>query len=112
MSPLGKTKASGDAKKVNLNVGPYVLPVYIVLSAVFILYVAYGYFSGQVYRSGYLTGQQNGYDTAFNQIVERVATKCEPVGINYGNQAINVINVACLQTAPADTETAPVEANQ
>ena len=103
MSPLGKAKPSSDGKKSGLNVGPYILPLYILLSAVFIAYVAYGYFSGQVYRSGFLTGREEGITITINELVQKVGSQCEPVGINYGNQVINVINIACLQ-APAPNE--------
>lgn len=107
MSPLWKAKTS-EGKKMGFNVGPYILPVYIILSAIFILYIGYSYFNGMVYRSGFLTGREEGITITINELVQKVGTKCEPVGINYGNQVINVINVACLQ-APAD---APQEAPQ
>lgn len=109
MSPLGKTKTSTDTKKVNLNVKPYILPVYIVLSAIFILYITYGFLNGVIYRGGFAAGQQNGYDAALGQLIERAGTQCEPVTINYGENAVNVINVACLQAQPQQAATAPAE---
>jgi len=82
-----------------------VLPAYIILSAIFILYVAYSYLQWVVYRSGaanwqqqwYSLGQQEWYTNAVIEVINSVSEKCEPVAITAWEAQVDVINVACLQ---------------
>lgn len=98
MSPLWKAKEQTS----KMNIAPYILPAYIIFSAVFIIYMAYWYVNGVVYRSGQLSGQQVGYEAAIKQLMQQVGTQCEPVSINYEDQVVNVVNVACLQAPQAE----------
>lgn len=112
MSPLTK-KDSSEKKKMNIR--PFLLPGYIVLSAVFIIYIAYSYFTGIVYQSGILSGQEQGqqagyqvgFEAAIAQLIAQASQQCDPVSITLENQGVNVINVACLQApAPAPEDIA------
>jgi hypothetical protein len=99
-----KKEASG------LSIKPFMLPMYIILSAVFILYIAYSYATGVVYKSGIMAGQQAGqqqaqqagYEAAIAQLLQQAGSQCEPISISLGEKQVNVINVACLQAAPQE----------
>jgi len=104
MSPLGKAVAK---KKTNplAMICPYLLPTYIVLSALFILYVLYGYLSVSVYQSGVQVGQEQAILAIASQSVTEQACQ-SGVPLNLGNgQTATLINVECLQPAPAPAET-------
>lgn len=107
------TKAKEDKKVSFSNIKPFLLPAYLILSAVFILYIAYGYINGVVYRTGLASGQQQWYEAAITQLLQQAGDKCEPVSISLWDAAVNVINVACLQTqaapSPASQEVEPTE---
>lgn len=93
MSPLTKAKT---IKKTTNKYTQYILPAYIVLSAIFILLVAYSYFQWVVYNSGALTGQKQWYQAAFVEVINAVSKKCEVVTLEVWETAVDVINVACL----------------
>lgn len=84
-------KETKETKK--MNVKPFLLPVYIVLSLLFIVWSAYSYI-GQ-----FVAGQafQNGQNAAVNQMITEIqqasqdCSKTIPVG------QVELINVACLQ---------------
>lgn len=105
MSPLTKKESPIKGK---VNIKPFILPVYIILSAVFILYIAYSYATGVVYQSGILSGQEQGqqawyqawYEAAIAQLIQQAGSQCEPVSITLREQGVNIINMACLQSAP------------
>lgn len=104
MSPIWKTRGAPES----FNLKKLVLPVYIVVSAVFMLAVIYSYANGVIYKSGLTTGQQQGYEAAVVELAQQISAKCEAVAITVGEQQINVINTACLQSA----ETAEVMENE
>lgn len=89
------TKAKTDVVKKNYT--QYILPAYIVVSALFILLVAYSYFQWVVYNSGNLNGQQQGYQAAYVEVVNAVSQKCEAVTLEVWDNQVSVVNVACLQ---------------
>ncbi len=81
-----------------------ILPLYVIISALFILYVWYSYFQWVVYRSWAISWQQQWYTTAVIELINRVGEKCEPVAISAWETQVDVINVACLQQqASAET---------
>lgn len=98
MSALTKTKVP-EVKKDFLK---YLLPAYIVTSAIFILFVAYAYFQWVVYNSGTLRWQQQWYEAAYIEIANAVSQKCESVTLEVWDASVSVVNVACLQQAPQE----------
>lgn len=101
MSPLTKAKKIEVPKR---NISKIFLPVYIVLSALFILYVGYSYLQGVVYTSWNNTGQQQWYQAAYVEIITAVSEKCEPVALNAWETQISIVNVACLQWPEQETQ--------
>ena len=85
----------------------FILPGYIVLSALFILVTLYTYFQWVVYRSGVATWEQQAVQT----IMTRVSQKCEAIALTLGESQVDIVNAACVQqsgnNAPAPTETTP-----
>lgn len=101
MSPLWKA-ASKKAGPLNI-VKPYILPVYIVLSALFILYAAYGYLRVSVYQAW----AQDGYNTAYGEIINAALDpqSCQGISIPGANsQVVTLINVECLQQPAVDPQ--------
>ena len=84
----------------------YALPAYIILSALIIIYVVYSMIVGGIYN----VGAQQGYQAAVSQLIQQASQQdCKPVAINLGDTKVEVINVACLQQAPAqNTASEPV----
>lgn len=111
-----KTKVTDESSKKWFS--KMILPLYIVLSALFIVYAAYSYLGWVVYNSwvnqGATAGQQQGYEAAVVDLMNRVGEKCEPVALTAGDTQVDVINVACLQQAPIEqtTEVTQEEATQ
>lgn len=95
----------------------YSLPVYIVVSAVFIIYVLWTYAMSVVFNAGVLqgqnqalqVGQEQGYLAAIQQLSDE-ATKesCEVVTLTLWEEQVNMINVNCLDlsqnTSWSDTQ--------
>lgn len=114
MSPLTKKEAPAKEK---MNIKSFILPLYIILSLIFIVYMGYSYAVGFMYQSGLNSGQQQwqqvgykvGYEDAIAQLIGQAGTQCEPVSISLGDAGVNVINVACLQVAPQNQASAPQE---
>lgn len=104
MSPLTKTKVVEWSK----NYKQYILPAYIVVSAIFIILVAYSYFQSVVYNSGVLKWQQQGYEGAYVEVVNAVSQKCEAVTLEVWETSVSIVNVACLQQAP-DSQSIPTQ---
>ena len=96
-----------STKKTNEEsiVKKLILPAYIVLSALFILYIAYSYMQSVVYQSWADRGMQQGYSSAVVELINRVGEKCEPVAITASDTQVDVINVACLQAPQAQNQT-------
>jgi len=59
-------KSETPKEKISLNVKPFILPFYIIFSAVFIVYVAYSYANQIVYRAGIQFGQQQAQEVSYN----------------------------------------------
>ena len=82
-----------------MNVKPYLLPVYIILSLLFIVWSAYSYIGNFVAGQAFQNGVQNGQAAAENNIVaqiEKLSQDCtQPVKVGQ----VELINVACLQQA-------------
>lgn len=99
-----KTGTAVSKEGSNAPIKALILPVYVILSVVFIVYIGYSYATGVVYNTGELNGQQQGYDAGYSKaisdLLQQAGTQCEPVAITLGDQGVNVINVACLQAAP------------
>ena len=106
MSPLGKTT---QKKKTNplVFLKPYILPAYIIFSALFILYVLVGYVKISVYQSGI----QQGYNTVYSEIVATASQPeaCQGLTVSAPEgQSVVLINVDCFQSAEPTTP-APLE---
>lgn len=105
-----KSKVPEEVSKKWLS--KMILPLYLVLSALFIVYVAYSYLGGVVYNSwlnqGATEWQQQGYESAIVDLMNRVGAKCEPVALTVGDTQVDVINIACLQQAPTESSSAAV----
>lgn len=93
MSPLIRPKPVVDKRSYT----QYILLAYIIISAIFILMVAYSYFQGVVYKSWSLKGQQQWYEAAYIEIINAVSQKCETVSLNVWETTVSIINVICLQ---------------
>lgn len=89
----------------NLKLSQVVLAVWLVFS---ILFVGFS-----LWNSGLKFSYDNGYNTAFSQVVQRSAANCEPFPVRGAQGEVQLINIACLQQAPAEGgEAAPAEATQ
>jgi len=98
-----------ERKKMNLNVKGYMLPLYILLSLLFILWSAYSYFSSFVYGSGV----QAGGTQVVNAIVTQASQGCNAIPVTAGGTTVELVNVACLQqAAPAGDVMEKDEATQ
>ena len=90
-------KETKTAKK--MNVKPYLLPVYIILSLLFILWSAYSYLGNFVAGQAF----QNGQNAAVNQMIAEVQQASQDCSQPVTVGQVQLINVACLQQqAPAD----------
>ena len=100
MSPLGKTT---QKKKTNplVFLKPYILPAYIIFSALFILYVLVGYVKISVYQAGI----QHGYNTVYTEIVSTASKPeaCQGLTVSASEgQSVVLVNVDCLQKEEDD----------
>jgi len=88
-------------EKKNLNLKGYLLPVYIILSLLFIIWSAYSYI-GQ-----FVAGQafQNGQNAAVNQMITEVQNASQDCNKPVTVGQVQLINVACLQQ-PEQTQEA------
>jgi len=105
MSPLTKTKTTESVR----NYKQYILPAYIVLSALFIIFIAYSYFQSVVYNSWALRWQQQWYDAAFAEVINAVSQWCQSVELNLWEASVNVVNISCIEQAQASPSNTPVE---
>lgn len=93
--PIMKSKIENEVIKKSYT--KMILPIYVILSALFIIYAAYSYLGWVVYNQGSIIGKQQWYEAAVIDLMNRVASKCDPVTLTAWETKINVINVACLQ---------------
>ena len=91
-------KAKNSEESSKKWISKMILPVYVILSAIFIIYVAYSFLNTVIYNSG----QQQWYETAIIDLMNKVGAACEPVSLTAGETQVDVINIACLQQAPAE----------
>ena len=107
MSFIAKTKewSSFDWKA-------YVLPGYITISAIFIVYMIYSFIVWGVYNLGVNSGAQRGYQAAVAELMNQASSKCEPVELTLEDKKIQVVNVACLQqSSTSQTPDTPAQGN-
>lgn len=79
---------------------------YIVLSAIFIVYILYKTFETNVMQSSY----QQGYLRAYAEVVSNAKNeKCQSFVVNYWNDKAELVNIACLQKAQWWAGAAPAE---
>lgn len=74
----------------------YILPVYIVLSFIFILFVLFSYMKGMVYT----LGMQRGYNQWTLETISKLADQawqCNPIPVNYGETTFQLINISCIK---------------
>jgi hypothetical protein len=102
MSPLTKAKPV----EIKKSYTQYILPAYVIISAIFILLVAYSYFQWVVYNSGALRWQQQWYEAAYVEIVNAVSQKCEAVALEVWETTVSVVNVACIEQ-PTQAQSLP-----
>jgi len=90
-----KTTPTGNSFK------SFILPVYVLLSLIFIAVVSYNYLAGFVYNSwvsqGAVAGQQQWYERAVIDVMNQVVTQCEPVALTAWDQQVDIVNYACVQ---------------
>lgn len=80
-----------------------VIIVLALLLIVAIAFIGWNYYvSAKINQQNaiYQQGAQLGYQQAFVDVINSVATSCQPVPLVYGNTTVTVINYACLQQAP------------
>lgn len=92
-----------ETKKAKLNIKAYLLPVYVIISLLFIIWSAYSYFSSFVYGSGV----QAGGTQVVNAIVSQASQGCSAIPVTSGSTTVELINIACLQQAPTETTDTP-----
>ncbi len=101
---MTSSSKSKETSSMISYVKTYGLPVYIVVSAAFILYVLWSYVMWVVYNSwvrqwqeqALQAWQEQWYVAAFQQISEELTKWCEWVTLTLWDQEINVINTDCL----------------
>jgi hypothetical protein len=91
--------------QVSLSPKKIVLWLYMLVSVVFIAYTLFMGFRDGVLRNAYEAGRS---DTVNALIGKATDGKCEAVNIFSGDKKVDLINVACLQKAPAG-DAAPAE---
>lgn len=77
------------------NIKTYILPLYIIASALFILFSFYSGLKNVVYTSGINLGIEQGYTQAINELAQAAST-CNAIPVSLGDQSFEVINVQCL----------------
>jgi len=97
----------------------YLLPAYLIISALIILLVIYNFITNSIYAVWLQNGANQGYQAAVGQLIEQVKDKCDPVEVTLDNVAtVQVINAACIQqassqqAAPTQIDTLQQEATQ
>ena len=96
MSPAWKTKTVA----VKMELRKILIPFYIILSSIFILYVLGNLVAGVVYKQWV----QEWYKAAISELIVKVEQRCEPVPVNFWEKQIEVINLACLQSLQSNPE--------
>lgn len=99
-----KAKTRKETWKFFSTVKAYSLPIYIVVSAVFILYVLWSYAMWVVYNAWVIAGQnqalqvgqEQGYVAAIEQMSQEASSSCDVVTLTLWDQEVNMINIDCL----------------
>lgn len=73
----------------------YALLVYIIASALFIVFSFYSGLKNLVYMTGVNQGAQQWYTQALNELAQAAST-CNAIPVSLGDQSFEVINVQCL----------------
>lgn len=73
------------------------LPIYILLSAAFIIYVVWIFVTWTVYNAWIITGQEQWYVAAFQEVANEIAQGCEVVTLTLWDTQVNTINADCLE---------------
>jgi predicted negative regulator of RcsB-dependent stress response len=79
------------------NIVIIVLALLLVVALAFIGWNYYAAMKVNQQNAIYQQGAQLGYQQAFADVINSVATSCQPVPLVYGNATVTVINYACLQ---------------
>lgn len=75
----------------------YALLVYIIASALFIVFSFYSGLKNLVYMTGVNQGAQQWYTQALNELAQW-ASSCNPIPVSLGEQSFELINVDCVST--------------
>lgn len=115
MSFITKKDTQPSVKQILLSYG---LPVYIIISVLFIISVLWSYVMGVIYNSWVVAWQQQAlevwqqqwYTKAVQQMTDE-ATKdtCEVVTLTLGEKQVNVINIDCLDVNTSEQASEQVE---
>ena len=113
MSVLRKT-VKDESENVSMDWRKFLLPGYIIFSALFILFTLYNALWSVVYQSGLQAGvaewQQQWYEIGMQEILQTAGNSCETITIGGGDQQVGLVNIACLQQqAPAEASAPIVE---
>ena len=93
MSLLKKEK---NNKTFFANLQKNALPVYILFSAAFIVYVLWVFITWAVYNSWLRAGQEQWYVLAFQEVANELMRSCDVVTLTLWDAQVNTINVDCL----------------
>ena len=107
-----KVKTNEKTPEILSAIKSYSLPVYIVVSAVFILYVLWSYAMGVVYNAwvnagknqalqgdqeqDYMVAMEQGYVTAIEQILQEATASCDVISLTLWDEQVNMVNIDCL----------------
>lgn len=91
---MSALRAKTDEK---FSIKKLLLPLYIIISLMFIVYVLYSYVMWTIYRWWMIKWQEQWYARAIQDLMSQAGSKCEPVALNFWKDQIDVVNVACLQ---------------
>ncbi len=87
-------KKEKEAKASKISMKSFILPAYIVLSAIFILFVIYGYFRSVVYGGGVAVWQNQ----ALQAVINQANSSCDAFSLtSLDGSQVQLVNIACLQ---------------
>ena len=78
------------------------LSLWVVFSFVYISYNIYDNFRINVIQGAYMAGQNDTVNALIKQAEDK---ECKPFNIYAGEKKVDLINIACLQKAPAELST-------
>ena len=94
-------------KKAGVSIKPLLIPTYIVLSALFIIWVGYSYFNNAVYGTGVQRWYQQAIlDVASQSLSEEACQKGLPLNLGNGETAV-IVNAQCLGQPPVQQQPEP-----